>query len=47
MDLAAKYLAKQILAGNLSYDLVMRKFPQFKEEIDDYLRKHGYFDGED
>ena len=30
----AKYLAEQILAGKLDYDEVVKRFPQFKDEID-------------
>lgn len=30
----AKYLFLQIKRGNLSYDVVVAKFPQFKADID-------------
>ncbi len=33
----AKYLALQIQKGSLTYDDVVAKFPQFKQEIDKIL----------
>ena len=44
MNLVAQYLAKQILAGKASYEKAVEKYPEYKEEIDEYLRKHHYFD---
>lgn len=35
----AKYLARQIKLGNLDYNEIIIKYPQFKEEIDKILRK--------
>ena len=35
----ASYLARQIRMGRLDYDVVVKKFPQFKEEIDRILGK--------
>ena len=35
----AKYLARQIKMGRLDYDKVVKRYPQFKEEIDKILRK--------
>lgn len=33
----AKYLARQIKMGKLDYDEVVKKYPQFKDEIDRIL----------
>lgn len=44
MSLVASYLAKQILKGNLDYDKVVKHYTQYKAEIDEYLKKKGYFD---
>ena len=33
----AEYLAKRINDGKLEYDDVIRKYPQFKEQIDSIL----------
>lgn len=43
----ATYLVIQILAGRLDYEVVVKRFPQYKEEIDEqlgyrWLRDHGY-----
>ena len=43
----AKYLARQIKEGKLDYEAVVKRFPQYKEEIDEHLgyrwlRDHGY-----
>jgi hypothetical protein len=35
----ARYLASQIELGKLDYQLVIEKYPQFKQEIDEYLSK--------
>lgn len=35
----AKYLARQIKMGKLDYDEVIKKYPQFKNEIDEILRR--------
>ena len=35
----ARYLAKQIYAGKLDYDAVIAKYPQFKDEIDAFLKE--------
>lgn len=44
MSLVASYLAKQILKGNLGYDKVVKHYTQYKDEIDAYLEKKGYFE---
>lgn len=33
----AQYLAEQILNGKLDYNIVIKKYPQFKKEIDEIL----------
>lgn len=33
----AKYLAMRIKAGKLDYDEVVRKYPEYKDEIDSIL----------
>lgn len=35
----ASYLARQIRMGRLDYDVVVKRFPQFKDEIDRILGK--------
>lgn len=37
----ALYLAQRIFKGKLDYDAVIRKYPQFKNEIDTYLNEWG------
>lgn len=32
-----RYLALRIMKGKLSYDEVIAKYPQYKDEIDEYL----------
>ena len=34
----AKYLARQINKGNLDYDAVIARYPQYKEEIDYWMQ---------
>ena len=34
-----KYLADQIKKGKLKYDVILEKYPQFKNEIDEILGK--------
>ena len=48
MNAAQRYMAKQILAGNLDFYKMRDKFPSLFEDgkIEQYLREHGYFDGE-
>ena len=36
-----KYLARQIKMKKLDYDAVVKKFPQYKEEIDEILNIKG------
>lgn len=38
----AEYLAMRIFKGKLDYDAVVRKYPQFKDEIDTYLAEWGW-----
>jgi len=40
----AKYLANRIFGGYLDYDEVIAKYPQYKEGIDDWLERLGWFD---
>lgn len=35
----AKYLAIRIAGGYLDYDLVVAKYPQYQNAIDDYLKE--------
>lgn len=37
----AKYLASQIKKGNLDYNKVVAKYPQFKADIDEILVNDG------
>ena len=37
----ARYLATQIEKGKLDYDFIVKKYPQFKDEIDNYLAKEA------
>lgn len=37
----ARYLASQIHAGKLDYTKVVNTYPQYKEEIDEYLSKYN------
>ena len=48
MTAAQRYMAKQILAGNLDFYRMRDKYPALFEDgkIEQYLREHGYFDGE-
>lgn len=34
-----KYLAMRISAGALSYEAVIERYPQYKKDIDDILKK--------
>lgn len=36
----AKYLAMRIKQGKLDYDEVVAHYPQFKDEIDEILRRN-------
>lgn len=36
------YLANQIAMGNLEYTVVLEKYPQHKQVIDDFLNGRGY-----
>lgn len=40
----AAYLAKRILNGYLGYKVVIKKFPEFKEDIDFILMAEGRSD---
>lgn len=46
VNLVAQYLGNQIMKGNLEYDAVVARFPQYKEEIDEWLAKHHWEKGE-
>ena len=37
----ASYLAKRILKGKLKYKLVVKVYPEYKEEIDEILIAEG------
>lgn len=39
MNLAAVYLAKRIMGGYLDYDEVVAKYPQYKDDIDEYIAR--------
>lgn len=49
MSLVQRYLAKQILAGNLDFYKMKTKFPeQFEDgKIEEWLRQNGYDFGEE
>lgn len=38
----AAYLAMRILQGKQSYEKVIALYPQYKEEIDEILRRNGW-----
>lgn len=38
----AQYFALRIIAGKLDYDAVIAKYPQLKDEIDEWLRRYGW-----
>ena len=38
----AGYLAMQMKKGKLNYNVIVKKFPQFKEDIDLILATDGY-----
>ena len=38
-NIMARYLASQIKVGKLTYESVIEKFPQYKEQIDTFLEK--------
>ena len=40
----AAYLANQIILGKLTYDLVITRKPELKDEIDAYLTVQGRTD---
>lgn len=37
----AEYLAKQIIYGKMKYAEVVELYPQFKKEIDEYIKKYS------
>lgn len=37
----ATYLGMRIIAGAMDYDVVIPKYPQFKDDVDEYLRDNG------
>lgn len=41
----AKYLAMRIKAGKLDYDTVIKRYPQYKEAIDEILSEEDGNDG--
>lgn len=43
----AKYLARRIFGGHLDYSAVIAKYPQFKSDIDGYLKEWGWTFQED
>lgn len=38
----AKYLAQRIYQGKLDYKAVIKKYPEYKKEIDAYLEEWGW-----
>lgn len=38
----ARYLAFQIILGNLTYDEVVARFPKYKDKIYAILKERGY-----
>ena len=41
-----EYLGEQVRIGRLSYELAVKLYPQYKEEMDEYLKKYSYIDTE-
>lgn len=37
----AEYMAKQIIAGKMNYTEVVELYPQYKKEIDEYIKKYS------
>lgn len=37
----AEYLAKQIINGKMEYVQAVQLFPQYKKEIDEYIKKYS------
>lgn len=42
-----EYLAEQIRMGKLEYEKAIKLYPQYKEDIDVYLKKYSYIEIED
>ena len=44
MSAFGRYLATQIKMGKLEYGVVIKKFPQYEEDIDEALKEYGILD---
>ena len=42
MASVADYIASQIIAGKITYETAIAKYPSMKAEIDEALRRKGY-----
>lgn len=42
-----EYLAEQIRIGRLDYNKAIKLYPEFKEDIDNYLKKYSYIEIEE
>ena len=37
----AEYFAKQIINGKLKYEEVVQRYPQYKKEINEFIKKYS------
>ena len=42
-----EYLAEQIRIGRLEYNQAIKLYPEYKEDIDNYLKKYSYIEIEE
>ena len=42
-----QYLAEQIRIGRLDYQKTINSYPEYKEDIDNYLEKYSYIEVEE
>lgn len=42
-----EYLAEQIRIGRFEYQNIIHLYPQYKEDIDNYLKQYSYIDIEE
>ena len=39
----AEYLAKQIISGKMEYSTVVEAYPEYKKEIDEFIKKYSWY----
>ena len=37
----AEYFAKQIISGKMEYSIVVEAYPEYKKEIDEFIKKYS------